>query len=277
MAVYAIGDVQGCHAELSRLLDRLKLDPAEDEVWFVGDLVNRGPKSLKVLRLVRSLGDMAVVTLGNHDLHLLALALADDVPVSSGDLGPVLDAPDRDELIDWLRHRPLAHYRPDMNTLMVHAGVCPQWDPLQTVRCAREVENVLRGSDAAKFLAAMYGSRPDRWDTGLRGLERLRFTTNCLTRIRYCHRDGRLDFDAKGPPSQAKSSLVPWFDMPDRNTDSVRIVFGHWSSLGLLQQPGLLGLDTGCVWGGALTAVRLTGPARIVAEESAGYRKPKSR
>ena len=275
MAVYAIGDVQGCHAELARLLDRLGLVRGKDEIWFVGDLVNRGPKSLETLRLIRELGDMAVVTLGNHDLHLLALALAGDVPVSRGDLGSVLKAPDRDELIDWLLHRPLAHYRPDLNTLMVHAGVAPQWDPLQTVRCAREVEQVLRSDGAAKFLSAMYGSRPSLWDPGLRGLERLRFITNCLTRIRFVYEDGRLEFDQKGKPEAAPKHLLPWFEAPERATDAVRIVFGHWSTLGLLQRPGLLGLDTGCVWGGTLTAARLTGPIRIVFEQSQGYRAPK--
>lgn len=277
MAVYAIGDVQGCYDELSRLLDRLAPEPGKDEIWFVGDLVNRGPKSLKTLRLIRSLGDTAVVTLGNHDLHLLALALAGEVPVSHGELDKILAAPDRDELIDWLRRRPLAHYRPDLNTLMVHAGVAPQWDPLQTVRCAREVEQVLRDDGAARFLAAMYGSRPDLWDPGLRGLERLRFITNCLTRIRYVQTDGRLDFKQKGKPDNAPAGLIPWFDAADRGTSAVRMVFGHWSTLGLLQRPGLLGLDTGCVWGGTLTAARLTGPIRIVFEQSPGYQKPKSK
>ena len=276
MAVYAIGDVQGCHTELVRLLDRLNLDTSRDEIWFVGDLVNRGPQSLEVLRLVRSLGDKAIVTLGNHDLHLLALALAGDVPVPRGDLSAVLAAPDCDELIQWLRERPLAHYRPDLNTLMVHAGAAPQWDPLQTVRCAREVEQVLRGDGANKFLAAMYGSRPELWDPGLRGLERLRFITNCLTRIRFVWPDGRLDFEQTGAPATAPPDLLPWFDMPGRATEAVRIVFGHWSTLGLLQRPGLLGLDTGCVWGGALSAARLTGPIHIVAEPSPGYRRPRS-
>lgn len=277
MAVYAIGDVQGCYKELARLLKRLKLEPGKDEAWFVGDLVNRGPKSLETLRLIRDLGDTAVITLGNHDLHLLALALAGDVPVARGDLGAVLDAPDGGELIEWLRRRPLAHYRPDLNTLMVHAGVAPQWDPLQTIRCAREVEQTLRGDGAAKFLAAMYGTRPNLWDPGLRGLERLRFITNCLTRIRFVDEDGRLDFDQKGKPDGAPAGLTPWFDMPDRATTSVRIVFGHWSTLGLLQRPGLLALDTGCVWGGTLTAARLTGPIRIVFEQSQGYRKAKGK
>ena len=163
MAVYAIGDVQGCDDELNRLLDRLNVDPAQDELWFVGDLVNRGPKSLEVLRRVARLGRLATVTLGNHDLHLLALAFAGNAPVNDQHLAPVLAAPDADELLQWLRNRPLAHYRPDLNTLMVHAGVAPQWDPLQTVKLAREVARVLRSDDCGEFLAAMYGGRPNRW------------------------------------------------------------------------------------------------------------------
>ena len=263
MAVYAIGDVQGCYEELARLLDVLKADPAGDEIWFVGDLVNRGPRSLDVLRLVKSLGRAAVVVLGNHDLHLLAFALAGSARVPDDDLREVLDAPDCAELMDWLRARPLAHYRPDLNTLMVHAGVAPEWDPLQTVKLAREVERVLRGSDCARFLGEMYGDQPDRWSPALAGVERLRFIVNCLTRVRYCHADGRLDFEENGAPGTQPAALVPWFELPGRSAQAVRIVFGHWSSLGLVQQARLLGLDTGCVWGRTLTAVRLDGPARL--------------
>ena len=263
MAVYAIGDVQGCYAELARLLDILKVDPAEDELWFVGDLVNRGPRSLEVLRLVKSLGRAATVVLGNHDLHLLAFGLAGSARVPDADLRPVLAAPDRDELLDWLRHRPLAHYRPDLNTLMVHAGVAPAWDPLQTVKLAREVEQVLRGRGHAQFLREMYGDQPDAWSPTLSGTERLRFIINCLTRIRYCHPDGRLDFNENGSPGSQAAGLVPWFELPQRAAQSVRIVFGHWASLGFLQRANLLGVDTGCVWGRTLTAVRLDGPARM--------------
>jgi bis(5'-nucleosyl)-tetraphosphatase (symmetrical) len=270
MAVNAIGDIQGCYDELSRLLETLKADPAADEFWFVGDLVNRGPDSLEVMRLVRSLGRAAVVVLGNHDLHLLAFAHGREG--ADPELRAVLDAADAADLIDWLRQRPLAHYRPDLNTLMVHAGVPPEWDPLQTVKLAREVESVLRGPGCGAFLAAMYGHRPDRWSADLAGIDRLRFIVNCLTRTRYCHRDGRMDFQHNGPPGSQPPELVPWFDLPGRATQAVRIVFGHWSSLGLVQQANLIGLDTGCVWGRSLSAVRLDGPARIYSVPCRSYR-----
>ncbi len=273
MAVYAIGDVQGCYEELSRLLDVLKVNLADDELWFVGDLVNRGPQSLDCLRLVKSLGRTATVVLGNHDLHLLAFGLAGRSRGPDDELRQVLDAPDRDELLDWLRHRPLAHYRPDLNTLMVHAGVAAAWNPLQTVKLAREVEQVLRGRGVAQFLRNMYGGKPDAWSGALTGTERMRFIINCLTRIRYCHPDGRLDFEDNGPPGSQSPGLVPWFELPARATQSVRIVFGHWSSLGFLQRANLLGLDTGCVWGRALTAVRLDGPARVFAVPARAARK----
>lgn len=265
MAIHAIGDVQGCHDELARLLDALHVDPAADELWFVGDLVNRGPHSPEVLRLVKSLGRAAVVVLGNHDLHLLAFALAGHSRVKDRHLRAVLDAPDAGELLDWLRTRPMAHYRPDLNTLMVHAGVAPAWDPLQTVKLAREVEQALRGEDCAAFLASMYGDEPARWSAGLTGTPRLRFIVNCLTRIRYCSPDGALEFASNGPPGTQAAGLVPWFEVPGRAAAAVRIVFGHWSSLGFLQRANLLGIDTGCVWGRSLTAVRLDGPARVTA------------
>ena len=272
MAIYAIGDVQGCYDELSALLDKIQLDTDRDELWFVGDLVNRGPGSLDVLRLVRGLGRQAVVTLGNHDLHLLALALVEKIRVRDHNLDEVLNAPDRAELIDWLRRQPLAHYRPDLNTLLVHAGVAPEWNPLQTIKLAREVSQVLKSDAAPAFLKSMYGKKPDRWSAELSGKDRLRFITNALTRIRMCHADGRLDFEAKGPPAGAPKGLQPWFQMPGRATSSVRVVFGHWSALGLLQQENLLGLDTGCIWGRKLTAARIDGPVKIIAVKSRGYR-----
>ena len=274
MNVYAIGDVQGCYDELARLLERLNIDTSSDEVWFVGDLVNRGPRSLQVLRLVRELGRCALVTLGNHDLHLLALALAGGAPVKDDNLREVLEAPDAAELIDWLRRRPLAHYRPELNTLMVHAGIPPQWDPLQTIKLAREVEASLQSEAAPAFLQAMYGETPALWKKELAGHDRLRFITNALTRLRLCSAKGRLDLKAKGAPGAAPAGLMPWFDVPDRACAEVRIVFGHWSALGLLQRKNLLGLDTGCVWGGALTAARLNGPLQLTREDSIGYRRP---
>jgi bis(5'-nucleosyl)-tetraphosphatase (symmetrical) len=266
MAIYAIGDVQGCYDELTRLLELLNVDTAKDELWFVGDLVNRGPRSLDVLRLVASFGNAATVTLGNHDLHLLAVA--QDPGKAEESLAEVLAAEDADHLLTWLRHRPLVYYRPDMNTMMIHAGVAPQWDPLQTVRLAREVETALRGDRWKIFLAKMYGQQPDRWSPELTGIDRLRFITNCLTRMRFCHADGRLEFSEKGPPGEQAEGLTPWFDLPDRATESVRIVCGHWSALGLLERSNILAIDTGCVWGRQLSAIRLDGPRRVYSVEA---------
>lgn len=260
MAIHAIGDVQGCYDELARLLDALRFDPSADQLWFTGDLVNRGPRSLEVLRLVESLGEAAVVVLGNHDLHLLAYGLAGHRHLKDRDLRALLDAPDGGELLDWLRHRPLLHHREDLGTLLVHAGIAPAWSVGQALGHAREVEQVLRGTEHIAFLADMYGDEPGRWSADLEGMPRLRFITNCLTRMRYCSPDGRLDFADNGPPGSQASGLVPWFEVAGRAAAATRIVFGHWSALGLLQRPGLLGIDTGCVWGRTLTAARMDGP-----------------
>jgi len=262
MAIFAVGDVQGCYDELRRLVDKLKFDPATDELWFVGDLVNRGPKSFKTLRFVHGLGDAATVVLGNHDLHLLA-ANEDPTRVDTS-IREIVGKKDAGELLRWLRDRPLALYRPELNTLLVHAGVYMTWDPLQTVKLAREVESMLRGDNYRRFLAAMYGNKPATWSPDLQGMDRLRLITNCLTRIRYCYRDGRLEFAQKGPPGSQPKKLVPWFDLPGRATESVRIVCGHWSALGLLKRSNLLMIDTGCVWGRKLTAVRLDGPLQTI-------------
>jgi bis(5'-nucleosyl)-tetraphosphatase (symmetrical) len=264
MATYAIGDVQGCCDELQILVDAIRFDPARDKLWFVGDLVNRGPKSLQTLRFIKSLGDAAICVLGNHDLHLLSLALVGSAPVNSSGLERLLWARDSIELIDWLRNRPLAHYDRQLNTLMVHAGVIPQWSVKEVLARAHEVEKALRGPRPEKFLAAMYGRKPNLWSNDLRSNDRLRFITNCLTRIRYRTANGRLDFDEKLAPKHAGRKLQPWFAAHNRKTSDTRIVFGHWSTLGLLDKPGLLGLDTGCVWGGALTAVRLDGPSVLI-------------
>ena len=270
MAIYAIGDVQGCYDQLAKLIDRLHFEPASDELWFVGDLVNRGPRSLDVLRFVRSLGSSAITVLGNHDLHLIAAAhdRRRGAPAVDQSLQPVLAARDRDELIGWLRRQPLALYRPELNTLMVHAGVLPSWDPLQTIKLAREVETVLRSEEASAFLQVMYGARPDRWSPDLSGADRLRFITNCLTRIRFCGPDDSLDFRHKGPPGSQPETLTPWFDVPERATASVRVLFGHWAALGLVQRKNLLGIDTGCVWGRQLTGARLDGPTQLTTVES---------
>jgi len=248
---YAIGDVQGCDEELRALLARLRFSADRDRLWFVGDLVNRGPGSLETLRLVRSLGDNAVVVLGNHDLHLLAVALGAHRRRKSDTLDEVLAAPDRDELLEWLATRPLAHAADD--DLMVHAGVVPQWTPAQTLSLAGEVSAALR-RDPRGLFEHMYGNEPDRWDDQLAAMDRLRFVINVLTRLRLCTADGRIDVSIKGAPPPPPSPLRPWFEWAQRATRAARVIFGHWSALGLVQRPGILGLDTGCVWGGSLTA-----------------------
>jgi len=262
MAVYAIGDIQGYFDPLRRLLDALRFDPAVDRVWLVGDLVNRGPSSLEVLRFVKGLGEAATAVLGNHDLHLLAVQHAARPRKRRDTLRQVLDASDRDELLGWLRHRPLLHHDPGLGYTLVHAGLAPQWDLATAQACAREVETALRGPEYARFLEQMYGDQPDRWSDTLAGWDRLRFITNCLTRMRYCDVEGRLDLDAKGSPGAQPAGLVPWFRVPGRRHAGLRVVFGHWSQLGLMLEEEVIALDTGCVWGGALTAARLDGPER---------------
>jgi bis(5'-nucleosyl)-tetraphosphatase (symmetrical) len=270
MAVYAIGDIQGCYDPFRRLLDKLEFDPQEDQLWLTGDLVNRGPKSLKTLRFVRALGDAAVTVLGNHDLHLIAVANGfGDPQERNGSLAKLLRADDCDELIDWLRARPLAHFSESLNTLMVHAGLHPRWTVKKTLERAAEVEAVLRSSDYRQFLPRLYGNSPTRWSGKLTGNKRLRFIVNCLTRIRMIDSAGRLDYAHKGPPANAAGELIPWFDAPDSRWRGTRIVFGHWSSLGLVVKPDVIGVDTGCVWQRELTAVRLNERPKIVQVECA--------
>jgi bis(5'-nucleosyl)-tetraphosphatase (symmetrical) len=261
MAVYAIGDVQGCYAELRHLLDSLRFDPAKDRLWFVGDLVNRGPESLECLRFVKSLGDSAIVTLGNHDLSLLMMLAGTKQLTVHHTTGEVLRAPDRDGLFDWLRRRPLLHHDPGLDYVMIHAGLPPQWDLATASRCARELEAVLRGDDYAGYFEAMYGDSPDLWSEDLSGTQRWRFITNCFTRMRYCSAAGRLDLKAKGKPGKQEPGLYPWFRVPGRRSADTRILFGHWSTLGLARENNVTALDTGCVWGGALTAMRLDSDA----------------
>jgi bis(5'-nucleosyl)-tetraphosphatase (symmetrical) len=260
MALYAIGDVQGCDAQLGALLAAVKFSADRDQLWLVGDLVNRGPDSLKVLRRVRALGDAATVVLGNHDLHLLAVNLG-KARLRDGDtLAQVLEAPDRDALLDWLTTRPLMHEEPAMNSCMVHAGLPPQWD-LDTARsCAREFERALR-RDPAKLFETLYGDEPDRWQPGLQGEDRLRFIANCLTRLRYVDADGRLMLRAKGSPKKTQGkALIPWFEAQGARWLGSRIFFGHWSTLGFFSDAHVTALDTGCVWGDCLTALRLDDP-----------------
>ncbi|MBW6496121.1 MAG: symmetrical bis(5'-nucleosyl)-tetraphosphatase [Burkholderiaceae bacterium] len=260
----AIGDVQGCLAPLIELIAAVSEaapgnsgvagQPAP-QLLFTGDLVNRGPQSLATLRFVRSLGERASVVLGNHDLHLLAVASGVRPAHHCDTFDEILAAPDRDELLDWLRARPLAHQVD--GHLLVHAGVLPQWDAAQTIALAAEVETVLRGTGWVDFLRTMYGNRPTRWSDELRGEERLRVIVNALTRMRFISADGEMDFTLKEGVAEAPPGYLPWFEAPGRRSAEVTVVFGHWSMLGLIDRPRLIGLDTGCVWGGALSAVRL--------------------
>ncbi len=259
---YLIGDLQGCCDAFERLLDEIAFTPSRDHLTVLGDVVNRGPASLATLRRLRGFGASAQALLGNHDLHLLAVAHGIR-PEHRGDtLRDVLGCDDRDAWIDWLRHRPLALMQ--AGWLCVHAGVVPQWDAATTLALAGEVESMLQGPDLAAFLREMYGNEPTRWREDLVGHDRLRFIVNVLTRIRFCTPDGALDFKTKDGAGAAPPGHQPWFDAPGRRTAGVPVAFGHWSTLGFLERRDLLGLDTGCVWGGALTAVRVDGGRREV-------------
>ena len=255
MSTYVIGDIQGCHEALETLLDNLAFDSARDRVWITGDLVNRGEDSLAVLRWCMAHDDSVVAVLGNHDLHLLAVAGGYVAPHRKDTLDLILRAPDRDELLDWLRRRPMLHREGEW--LMVHAGLPPEWGAEAAQLHAGELERALRGPHWRAFLKDMYGNEPRRWSPLLAGQERLRFIANALTRTRYLHVDGSLEFQHKLGLETAPDDLVPWFDFPNRRSGDVRILFGHWSTLGLLVREDVVALDTGCLWGGALTAFRL--------------------
>jgi bis(5'-nucleosyl)-tetraphosphatase (symmetrical) len=256
MSTYAIGDIQGCLDPLKRLLDKIRFDPRRDRLWFTGDLVNRGPKSLETLRFIKSLADSATIVLGNHDLHLLACYYGKRSPHKSDSFGAVLAANDCDELLTWLRQRPLLHY--DSNFCLVHAGLAPQWDLSLALRCARQVEKVLQDDmKISQFFDRMYGDTPTRWNEDLEEWSMIRFSVNVLTRMRYCTKDGAIDTKYKGVPGSQPAELMPWFDHPARRSQTLNIVFGHWSTLGLADRNGVYNIDTGCVWGGQLTALRL--------------------
>ena len=255
MATYAIGDVQGCAGALRRLMDVVGFERARDRLWFVGDLVNRGPDSLATLRLVKELGDTAVAVLGNHDFHLLALAAGQVKKHRSDTLDAVLDAPDRNDLLTWLRQRPLLHVQDGW--AMVHAGLLPQWSIATAQRLAGEVEAALRGENWREFLANLYGDTPDSWNETLRGQDRLRVIVNAMARMRFCTAGGAIEFRTKGETANAPPGFFPWFDAPGRASREHTVICGHWSALGLKLRPDLLALDSGCVWGGSLSAVRL--------------------
>lgn len=256
MATYVVGDVQGCYGALRRLLDRCRFEPRRDRLWLVGDLVNRGPHSLAVLRFVKGLGSRAVTVLGNHDLHLLALAASRRArPGHEDTLDAVLNAPDRDEILHWLRHRKLMHA--ERGYALVHAGLLPQWTVPQALRLAREVERALQDDGYEAFLRKLYGNKPDRWRDSLAGTKRLRVIVNAMTRMRICTPAGRMEFTHKGKPFHLPAGYVPWFSVPSRRSGGTTVLCGHWSALGLMAAPGVIALDTGAVWGGGLTALRL--------------------
>jgi bis(5'-nucleosyl)-tetraphosphatase (symmetrical) len=256
LALYAIGDVQGCLGALKALLARLDFRADRDRLWFCGDLVNRGPDSLGVLRMVRDLGDQATCVLGNHDLHLLAMAHGQRRYHASADtLAPVLAATDADRLLEWLLRRPLFHYDPERRLGLVHAGLLPGWDAARALSLAAEVQATLRSDQAADFFEHMYGNQPERWDDSLAGTERQRCIVNVFTRLRFCSLDGRMHLGYKGPPGGQPEPFRPWFQL--RPAGPEVLVFGHWAALGLYRGPGALGLDSGCVWGNALSAARL--------------------
>lgn len=257
MAVYAIGDVQGCFDELQTLLNKLHFDPAHDRLLFAGDLINRGPKSLKTLRFIKNLGQAALTVLGNHDLNLLAVAYGKRRLKPSDTLLEILKAPDRDELLYWLRQQPLLHHDETLGFTLIHAGLPPQWDLNDAQRLAREVEIILRNDSFTEFLTEMYGDQPDCWCETLSGFDRYRFITNCFTRLRFCSNEGQLALNFKGAPGSQIEPFQPWFTIEKRRSENLNIIFGHWSTLGTTQTPGIHCLDTGCVWGGTLTAMRL--------------------
>lgn len=259
---YLIGDVQGCCDALERLLAKIDFSPSRDRLWVLGDLINRGPASLATLRRLHGLGNAATCLLGNHDLNLLAVAHGVRLPHKSDTLTEILDAPDRSRWLDWLRHQRMAVH--EHGWLMVHAGVVPQWDLATTLALAGEVEQVLQSPAVGDFLAVMYGDQPARWSDSLQGVPRLRFVVNTLTRIRFVAADGTLDLVTKEGADAAPAGHVPWFEAAGRRTQGVPIAFGHWASLGLINRPDLLALDTGCVWGRQLTAVRIDGGTREV-------------
>lgn len=276
MAVYAIGDVQGCYPELGRLLDKLAFDPAADRLWFCGDLVNRGGESLRVLRMLHQLRENIVVTLGNHDLSLLAIAQRKREAQRrvNPELREVLFAEDAPVLLEWLRMQPLLHEDKALGWAMVHAGLAPRWGMRQARRAAQEVERELHGNKHKRLLGKMFGNTPDHWSAKQRNEERMRAAINIFTRMRYCDVRGRIDFQAKDRPGTQKPGLYPWFSVPGMRRREVRIVCGHWSALGLFAGLGVYAIDTGCVWGGRLTALRLDtgGEPEVISVEAEEHR-----
>ncbi|NOL49961.1 symmetrical bis(5'-nucleosyl)-tetraphosphatase [Pelistega europaea] len=271
--IWAVGDIQGCCNALETLLEHPEIQQDPDaQFWFAGDLINRGPQSLRTLRTIMALGDRAVCVLGNHDLHLLAVYAGIRRENKSDTIDEILQDPDVENIIDWLRHRPLAHYA--HQHLMVHAGVMAKWDVKKTLKLAGEISEALRSKNWKKYLQKMYGNEPNRWRDSLTGAKRRRVIVNALTRMRMCFPDGSMEFGSKDAPSSVskRDNLLPWFELPDRKTEKTTIVFGHWSTLGLMVRKHLIALDTGCVWGGKLSAIRLS-DRKLVQIECMGNKK----
>ena len=270
MAVYAIGDIQGCFTPLQLLLEKIEFDSSVDKLWFTGDLVNRGPESLEVLRYVKNLGTSAVTVLGNHDLHLLAVAHSKKKHNKRDTLSAVLEAPDCNKLLRWLAKQPLIHHDPTLKTTMVHAGLYPGWDLATALKLGKEVEAILASNKLPVFLEKMYGNHPAFWSNDLAGWDRARVITNCFTRFRYCDDSGVMDMAEKGPPGSQADGLKPWYDYLPGNHDFGDILFGHWSTLAagnpdaIKLENRVFALDTGCLWGGLLTALRLDGPEKTL-------------
>ena len=254
MSVYWVGDLQGCDEPLGQLLDQVAFSTSRDRLYVLGDLVNRGPSSLAVLRRLSKMGSSVECVLGNHDLHLLALAAGARQPSRTDTLQDVLEASDRHTLLDWLQNQAIALFKEDV--LMVHAGVLPQWSLSTTLELAHEIESVLRGPDAAEFFMNMYGNEPAQWHPSLKGMDRLRCALNAFTRLRFCSATGHMDFKVKENSAKAPEGFMPWFEVPHRQTIGTRIAFGHWSTLGAVSQKDIWAMDTGCVWGGCLTAIQ---------------------
>lgn len=269
MSTYVIGDIQGCYDEMRYLLDQVSFDPATDQVWFVGDLINRGPKNLHTLRFVRSLGKSAVIVLGNHDLHFLAVSHGIRKPMRRDTFEDLLAAADFEEIVDWLRHLPLIHHDKKRNCIMVHAGLPPQWSLNKAISMAQEVEERLRGKNYVDFLAHMYGDEPDCWHDDLKGFDRLRVITNYFTRLRYCKKNGQMEFIHK--ENIAPKGFLPWFQYKRSKPEGLRIVFGHWASLeGETGVKDVFAMDTGCVWGRQMTLMNLKNQRRISCDSFQG-------
>ena len=275
MPIYAIGDVQGCFDDMQRLIEKINFDPALDSLWFCGDIINRGPNSLETIRYIKDLGDNAVTVLGNHDLHFLAVAYVTDKPSKHDTFSDILNAPDREDLVNWLRHQKLFHHDTELNISMVHAGVPAGWSIKDAVHHSSEMESVLQQDNPIEFFNHMYGNQPRTWNNALTGWDRYRFITNVFTRMRFCDEEGRPDFKYKNDIGTQPEHLTPWFMHQQRLTKNDEIIFGHWSTLTNITTENIYALDTGCLWGGQLTALKIeNGDRKLIQVECPNGIKP---